>query len=254
MLTHAQIAQYHEHGYVIPEQFSLSTDDLDDIRIRHALLVEKHPEFCDYCSHILAFDTAFLNYARHPAILRMVGQIIGPDFALWNSSFFAKPALNGRRTPWHQDGEYWPIRPLATCTVWIAVDDSTTENGCLRIIPGSHKERRLRAHHTYEGTDVTLNQELNADEFDESQAVDMVLKAGQISLHDVYSLHGSEANTSDRPRRGMTLRFMPTTSLFDRDEAVRMARDMGITDHSDRTLYLMGGRDLHGGNDFRVRL
>ena len=134
------------------------------------------------------------------------------------------------------------------------MDDSTTENGCLRIIPGSHKERRLRAHHTYEGTDVTLNQELNADEFDESQAVDMVLKAGQISLHDVYSLHGSEANTSDRPRRGMTLRFMPTTSLFDRDEAVRMARDMGITDHSDRTLYLMGGRDLHGGNDFRMRL
>lgn len=254
MLTDAQIAQYHDAGYVIPQQFSLTEDELADIRERHARLVAKHPEFYHYCSHLLAFDLAFLNYARHPAILEMVGQVLGPDFALWNSSFFAKPANGGKRTPWHQDGEYWPIRPLATCTVWIAVDDSTPENGCLRIIPGSHKDQRLRAHHTYEGNDVTLHQELNADEYDEAKAVDMVLKAGQVSLHDVYLLHGSEANHSAKPRRGMTLRFMPTTSLFDRDEAARMARDMGITDHSHRTLYLMGGRDLHGGNDFRMRL
>lgn len=254
MLTEDQIAQYHEDGYVIPQQFSLTEEELSDLRERHARLVAQHPEFHNYCSHLLAFDLAFLNYARHPTILKMVEQVLGPDFALWNSSFFAKPAKGGLKTPWHQDGEYWPIRPLATCTVWIAIDDSTPENGCLRIIPGSHKDRRLRAHHTYEGKDVTLHQELNADEFDETTAVDMVLKAGQVSLHDVYLLHGSEANHSDKPRRGMTLRFMPTTSLFDRDEAARMHRDMGITDHSDRTLYLMGGRDLHGGNDFRMRL
>ncbi len=254
MLTDAQIAQYHQDGYVIPQQFSLTEDELTDLRERHSRLVAKHPEFYNYCSHLLAFDLAFLNYARHPDILEMVGQVLGPNFALWNSSFFAKPASGGKRTPWHQDGEYWPIRPLATCTVWIAIDDSTPENGCLRIIPGSHKDQRLRAHHTYSGNDVTLHQELNADEYDESKAVDMVLKAGQVSLHDVYILHGSEANHSAKPRRGMTLRYMPTTSLFDRDEAARMARDMGITDHSNRTLYLMGGRDLHGGNDFRMRL
>ncbi len=254
MLTEAQIAQYHDKGYVIPEQFNIGEEALEDLRTRHAKLVEKHPEFYNYCSHVLAFDLAFLNYARHPEILKMVEQVIGPDFALWNSSFFAKPANGGLRTPWHQDGEYWPVRPLATCTVWIAVDDSTPENGCLRIIPGSHKERRLRAHHTYEGTDVTLNQELNEDEFDENTAVDMVLKAGQVSLHDVFLLHGSEANNSDKSRRGMTLRYMPTTSLFDRNEAERMSRELGIMNHSDRTLYLMSGQDKHGGNDFRMRL
>ena len=59
---------------------------------------------------------AFLEFARTPGILDMVEQLIGSDFALWNSSFFAKPARNGRATPWHQDGEYWPIRPIATCT------------------------------------------------------------------------------------------------------------------------------------------
>jgi ectoine hydroxylase-related dioxygenase (phytanoyl-CoA dioxygenase family) len=50
--------------------------------------------------------------------LDMVAQLIGQDIALWNSSFFAKPASNGQRTPWHQDGKFWPIRPLATCTAW----------------------------------------------------------------------------------------------------------------------------------------
>ena len=112
----------------------------------------------------------------------------------------------------------------------------------------------MRAHHTYEGTDVTLNQELNEDEFDENTAVDMVLKAGQVSLHDVFLLHGSEANNSDKSRRGMTLRYMPTTSLFDRNEAERMSRELGIMNHSDRTLHLMSGQDKHGGNDFRMRL
>ncbi|MFT6580554.1 MAG: ectoine hydroxylase-related dioxygenase (phytanoyl-CoA dioxygenase family) [Alphaproteobacteria bacterium] len=253
MLNEAQVAQYHEDGYVIPD-FKVPEDMLAEIRMHHTRLVENRPEFIDYCPSVLAYDTAFLNYARIPDVLDMVGQVIGPDFALWNSSFFAKPAQTGRRTPWHQDGEYWPVRPLATCTVWMAIDAATVENGCLRVIKGSHKDRRLRPHDTYVGDDVTLNQQLRADEYDESQAVDLVLEAGQISLHDIYLLHGSEANTSVNPRRGMTLRYMPTSSVFDRDVAQQQAIDKGIRDHSDRTVYLMRGGDLSGKNDFRVRL
>ena len=103
-----------------------------------------------------------------PNILDMAEQLIGPDIALWNMSFFAKPALNGKKTPYHQDGEYWPIRPLATCTVWIAVDDATVENGCLRFIPGSHKDKRLMAHEQKNNPEYVLQQELKATEFDES--------------------------------------------------------------------------------------
>jgi ectoine hydroxylase-related dioxygenase (phytanoyl-CoA dioxygenase family) len=71
-------------------------------------------------------------------------------------SFFAKPALNGKKTPMHQEGEYWPIVPLATCTVWIAIDEATVENGCLRYIPGSHKERRLMVHEVKDDPSYTL--------------------------------------------------------------------------------------------------
>ena len=252
MLSQDQVAKYREDGYVIPD-FRLSDDDLTAIRACHDRLLARRPEFRDYCPTLLAHDLGFLNFARDPDILDMVEQLLGPDFALWNSSFFAKPAVDGRRTPWHQDGEYWPIRPIATCTAWIAVDQSTPENGCLRVIRGSHRDKRLFAHRTNDAPDLTLNQELLDSELDESQAVDLILEAGQISLHDVFLVHGSEANRSTKPRRGMTLRFMPTSSLFDRRLAVEQHRRIGLSDHSQRTLFLMRGRDRCGKNDFVLR-
>jgi ectoine hydroxylase-related dioxygenase (phytanoyl-CoA dioxygenase family) len=144
MLTAEQITEYREKGYVVPD-YRLSDEVLKDIREAHTQLLARHPEFRDNCSALLSHDLRFLNYARDPKILDMVSQLIGPDIALWNMSFFAKPALNGKKTPMHQDGEYWPIVPLATCTVWIAIDEATVENGCLRYIPGSHKQSRLVA-------------------------------------------------------------------------------------------------------------
>jgi hypothetical protein len=250
MLTREEIDRYHQDGYVVPGGFRVPAEVLEAIKTRHAALLAGHPEFRDYCPALFDHDRGFLDYATNREILDMVGQLIGPDIALWNMSFFAKPAGNGKRTPWHQDGEYWPIRPLATCTAWLAVDDSTVENGCLRVIRGSHKARALRAHNKVNASDVTLNQELDAGEYDEREAVDITLAAGQISLHDVYLLHGSEANTSPRSRRGMTMRFMPTTSVFDREIAAEKARTIGGANHANRQIFLLRGADRSGRNTF----
>ena len=252
MLSPAQLDHYDTQGFVIPD-FRLEEEALGAIKGHHERLVSRLPEFRDYCPSVLAYDLAFLNYARIPEILDMVEQVLGGDFALWNSSFFAKPALNGRATPWHQDGEYWPIRPVATCTVWIAIDDANTENGCLKLIPGSHKREQLLAHETNPDPNLTLNQELLSSEFDESKTVNLALEAGQISLHDVRLVHGSDANTSAYPRRGMTLRYMPLTSVFDRELAVSQSEKMGFKAHYERTLFLMRGTDQTGQNDFRLR-
>jgi ectoine hydroxylase-related dioxygenase (phytanoyl-CoA dioxygenase family) len=252
MLSERQVDAYREHGYVIAD-FRLSESVLEDLRADQKRLVEREPRFRDLCPNLLAYDLRFLEIARTPEILDMVEQLIGPDFALWNSSLFSKPERDGQRTPWHQDGQYWPIRPLATCTVWIALDDSTPETGCLQVIPGSRHERRLRAHRSLAATGVTLTQELDPSEYDPSHAKDIVLEAGQMSLHDVYLLHGSQANHSPRPRRGITLRFMPTTSYFDRELASRQAAELGVLDHAERTLYLVRGVDRCGRNDFRFR-
>ncbi len=252
MLSTTQLDHYHTQGFVIPD-FRLDKETLDTIKGHHERLITRLPEFRDYCPSVLAYDLAFLNYARIPEILEMVEQVLGGHFALWNSSFFAKPAVSGRATPWHQDGEYWPIRPVATCTVWIAIDDANTENGCLKLIPGSHKKEQLLAHKTNPDPNLTLNQELLSSDFDESQAVDLILEAGQMSLHDVRIVHGSEENTSSNPRRGMTLRYMPLTSVFDRRLAVTQSKSMGFKAHEERTLFLMRGTDQTGENDFRLR-
>ena len=249
MLTSDQIAKYHEDGYVVPD-YQVPPDVLDAIKARHNKLLESHPEFRDYCPALFDYDLGFRDAAANREILDLVEQLIGGDFALWNMSFFAKPANDGKRTPWHQDGEYWPIRPLATCTVWLAVDDSTTGNGCLRVIRGSHKDRALKRHNKVAAGDVTLTQELDRSEFDESKAVDIVLRAGQFSLHDVYLLHGSEANTSPKSRRGITMRFMPTTSVFDRELAHQKAKTITTTDHAARQIFLMRGVDRSGQNTF----
>ena len=252
-LSEAEVDRYHEDGYVIPE-YRLPEETLQDIRADYDRLLARHPEFRDYCPMLLQYDLSFLNYARDPNILDMVAQVIGPDIILWNSSFFAKPAVNGKKTPWHQDGEYWPLRPLATCTVWLAIDEATVENGCLKFMPGSHKRKALRPHRTNKDPNFTLHQELLESEYDDDKAVPLELEAGQMSLHDVYLLHGSEANDSGKPRRGMTMRFMPGTSVFDREKAKQLSRDLGVVDHSDRTIYLMRGQDKTGENDFAVRL
>lgn len=249
MLTESELRRYHEDGFVVPD-FRVSNATIESIQRSHARLLDKHPQFEDYCPTLLSYDVGFLDYARDDGILDMVEQILGPDIALWNSSFFAKPAKIGTRTPWHQDGEYWPIRPLATCSVWIAVDDSNTGNGCLQVIPGSHRHRELKNHHVNNADGLALPLELDEDALDEREAVNIELERGQISLHDVYLMHASEPNQSDQSRRGMTLRFMPTTSIYRRDIEMKMG---GSALPQQRSLFLMRGRDVSGENDFRVR-
>ena len=102
---------------------------------------------------------------------------------------------------------------MATCTVWLAIDDSNVENGCLRFIKGSHLDKKLKSHNLNDNKNLTLNQELDKGEFNETEAVDLILKRGQISLHDVYLVHGSDANKSTKSRRAITMRSVSYTHL-----------------------------------------
>lgn len=249
MLTDAQIDQYNLDGYVIPD-FRIPDRVVQSIDDKVSALIEAQPEYRDNCSALLREDMSFAEYCLAPGILDMAEQILGPDIALWNMSLFGKPAHNGKATPWHQDGEYWPIRPLATCTVWIAIDDSTVENGCLQVIRGSHKARKLGRHQHNPSSALTLNEELLASEFDERDAVNIELKRGQVSLHDVFLMHGSQPNRSDKIRRGITMRLMPTTSHYDRDVANEMHRGRGKLNLAEHPVLLLRGIDQCGMNEF----
>ena len=203
-------------------------------------------------THDEAAAALWLNYARHPGILDLVAQLIGPDIILWGSQVFCKPALTGKAIPWHQDGQYWPIRPIATCSVWIALDDALPENGCMRYIPGSHAGGSIYRHRVSARRDVVLNQEVDPAQFDASRGRDDALEAGEFSLHDVYLIHGSNANRSARRRAGFVIRYMPATSVFERiagDEHVQSGTTFSM---SQRPIWLLRGQDRSGRNDFRI--
>jgi ectoine hydroxylase-related dioxygenase (phytanoyl-CoA dioxygenase family) len=149
-----------------------------------------------------------------------------------------------------QDGHYWPIRPLAAITVWIAIDDSTSENGCMRYIPSSHKSGVL-SHYLDERREVVLNQAIQNDLFNEAAAKDDVLMAGQISLHDVFLIHGSRVNRSTKRRAGLTFRYMPATSYFDRSIPAYRTEGL-VVDFARRPLFLVRGVNRNPQNDFQV--
>ncbi len=260
-LTSEQIRTYHEEGLVIAD-YRLPDDLLQGMRASLDALIGRNPHVpadTMYCPHIrhggtqgLVGSSDWLDYARIPEILDMVAQVIGPDFLLWGTTVFGKPPKSGKTIPWHQDGEYWPIRPLATCSVWIALDEATSENGCLRYIPGSHRRKAVLRHHQDDDPALGLNQVLDADQFDESTARDVTLQAGQISLHDVYLAHGSGPNRSDKRRAGFICRYMPTTSHFDHAYGAELQKRSGVIDFGRRALWLVRGRDVSGKNDFAI--
>jgi len=193
---------------------------------------------------------AFLDLARDPQIVELVSGVLGEDVILWGCHVFCKPAVEGYETPWHQDGHYWPIRPLATCTAWVALEPSTVENGCLRVIPRSHAERRLHDHLHEDRTDLTLNQRMAY--VDETAALDIELQPGEMSLHDVYMIHGARANTSGKRRTGAALRYMPSTSVFERDLRPVDGKSGVPVNFARRPLWLVKGRDRSGRNDFNI--
>ena len=107
---------------------------------------------------------------------------------------------------WHQDAAFWPLTPHRTATVWLAFEDSDVENGAMQVIPGTHRAGILQHDGEHDEHDV-LNMRLERGNFSRSDAVHLILRAGQISIHDDNIVHGSAPNRSDRLRCGLTLRY-----------------------------------------------
>jgi len=262
-LTEAEVAFYRENGYVIPADYRLPDDMLARMRAAYDRLVEINkdvpgfdpdfvigPHWSAPGSQGVQGDPEWLEFALFGEITELLAQVVGPDLILWGATLFGKPARVGKETPMHQDGDYYPIEPLETVSVWIAIDDATPENGCMRYIPGSHKERRIFPHHWDENPDLTLTQVIDEAYAPEEKAVDVVLEAGQVAIHDVYMVHGSNANRSENRRAGFVLRVMPATSHY--NHAKGSESDNPTHDYSKRPLYLLCGEDKSGLNDFSI--
>jgi Phytanoyl-CoA dioxygenase (PhyH) len=260
-LLAGEIEHYRSEGWVIP-RFRLPQHQVDGMREALDELIRNNPGVRPeklVSAHIegdngegVKGSARFLALARDPEIVELVSGVLGDDIVLWGCHVFCKPAGEGFETPWHQDGHYWPIRPLANCTVWVALEESVVANGCLRVIPRSHRAQQLHPHLHEDRPDLTLNQRMAAGSFDEASAVNLELQPGQMSLHDVYMIHGAAANTSARRRTGVALRYMPASSVFERHLCPADGKTGVAVNFAERPLWLVRGVDRSGRNDFAV--
>ena len=155
----------------------------------------------------LCFRWAY-DLATHSPILDAVEDLLGPDLLVHSTSAFAKRPHSPEFVSWHQDGYNWGLDVPRLASAWVALTESTSENGCLRVIPGSHRRARLD-HTTRHHENNLLGTGLQvAAEVDESQAVDVRLEAGEMSFHHVDIVHGSGPNHSDGPRIGFAIRYI----------------------------------------------
>ncbi len=161
-----------------------------------------------------SISTAHLRYGRvydiltHPRIVSRIKDLLGENVIAWGSHFFCKMPGDGKRVSWHQDSSYWPLTPSMAVTAWLAIDDASVENACMRYIPGSHRLGHLTYTLSENDEANVLNQTVTgAESFGEP--VNVELKAGEISIHSDLLLHGSEANQSNKRRCGLTLRYCP---------------------------------------------
>ena len=214
VLTDEQIEFYHSQGYIGVEGV-LSEEEVNDLRRVTSEMVEKsravtesddvfdlEPEHSPDNPQLRRIKNPFKQHPvfnaslHHERILAIVSQLIGYGLRSNGHKLNMKLDKLGSPVQWHQDWAFYPHTNDDLLAVGVAIDDMTTENGCLMVIPGSHKGK-IYSHHQ-NGKFIGAVTDL---EFKPEGAVPIELKAGGISIHHVRMLHGSAINTSDKPRR-----------------------------------------------------
>lgn len=220
-LSEEQKEFYNKNGYIIDLAPVYSEDEMQQLnRERQELtkLLEPGEKMMEIREWHMS-STWLYDICTHPQILAYVEGILGPNFYLWGSQFFAKAPGSSDTVAWHQDAYYWPLHPHNTVTVWLAFTDVDEENGAMEVIPGSHNAGLIK-HRSISG-DSVLALELEQGTFNAAEAKSLKLKAGQVSLHDDAIVHGSPANYSDRWRIGLTIRYSGTNVKCDLSKAPR---------------------------------
>jgi hypothetical protein len=169
---------------------------------------------------LMTDDPFWVRLISDPRLLDIAEVFIGPDIALFASHYIAKPPYDGQAVLWHQDGSFWPLEPMQVVTLWLAFDDVDVENGCMRVLPGTQNQRLLSLEEMEKQDDGmnVLGTGINPAQLDESAAVDIMLKAGEVEIHHPNIIHGSNPNNSSRWRRGLTIRYIPASTRIVSEE------------------------------------
>ena len=204
------VAFYQEHGYYAPVRV-LSAQDAEAARRQLETHEAEHGRLRGPLRHKSHLLFTWLDaLIRNPAILDAVEDIIGPNILAWGSSFFVKERARQQLCVLASGPTYWGLEPADIVTAWVALSDSTVANGAMRVIPDSHVLDQIAHRDTFaEGNLLSRGQEI-AVEVDAAKARTLELQPGEMSLHHVRLIHGSDPNPSDKRRIGFAIRYLPT--------------------------------------------
>jgi hypothetical protein len=225
--TSAEVEAYLRNGYLVvprpifsPAKYEQLKEYTSNIFASHANPSGEQPPLID-CPHW--GDPKMFEWLFADEMLDLVEPLIGPDIAVFACHLMQKPPSVGRGFPWHEDSFYWStlLNPVQVASITIALSPATPDNGCLRIIAGSHLSKNADGYSDYVKVD-NPNQQVFSDQIvpeqiDESKAVNIVLQPNQASIHDGKIIHGSAPNTGAIGRSCLTVRYFPTTVKFTRE-------------------------------------
>jgi phytanoyl-CoA hydroxylase len=211
MLTNEQVQTYKNDGFLVIDDVLTKEElmlyrQLTEASNISSLRKELQGREKDSTIHMLGLTSMspeFLNLARHPRIVSCITNLLGADIQLQHSKLATKPSTKGVGIfPWHQDFMFYPHTNTDLLSVMIMLDDATLDNGCMQMVKGSHKLGFLD--HTNDGYFTGSCRESKYWE-DPSKVIDIMPKAGGISIHHGLTLHGSGPNLSGEPRRGIPI-------------------------------------------------
>jgi len=212
-LTLKQLKHYEEDGYVAPINV-LSLGEADEIRKEIEFIEKKWPNELEGLgrNYIHLISPVFDKVCHNNNILDAVESIIGKNILVCGTTLFVKKPKEKEFVSFHQDAKYIGLEPYNWVTAWIAVTESNEENGCMRIWPGSHKEKLK--HHNQKFNEknlLTRGQTVENVPIDKTKPV--ILKAGQMSLHHPTVVHGSGLNKSNDRRIGFVIQSYIGTNV-----------------------------------------
>jgi len=222
-LTPEQISQFHERGYIYVGEI-LDATELEEAREAFQRIFDSKPRsFRDLglqdsetgqqaailqVLNIYQLDEIFRRTECRPDVVDAVESLLDtPAIRLYGDQALFKPPKHGSRVLWHQDNGYWQLEPANVVSMWLALDDADDSNGCMRVLPGSHKWGLL------DHAQSTENEELRGIEVNEDDVVSVHVPAGHAMMHHCLTVHGTQANHSARPRRAVAITYMQADAL-----------------------------------------
>ncbi len=207
-LTEAQRKTYARDGVVFPVDVLDGAEVADCLRRLEAVEAERAgrlPPALNAKPHLLL--TWLWDLVHDPRIVDAVEELIGPDVLCWGTSFISKTGHDDRFVSWHQDATHWKLARPAALTAWLALTPSRRDNGCVRVLPGTHLAP-VPHEDTTDRDNMLGRKERVLEPLDVSRAIDVELEPGQMSLHHALVIHGSDPNRSGRRRTGFAIRYV----------------------------------------------